>query len=74
MRRVVILVVAFCAAVACAGPGPTAPAEVRFTPVALPQGAVPEVLAAAGDRLLIGVRARGRRPNRACCGAPRTAP
>ena len=55
-----ILLVAFCAAVACAGPGPTAPAEVRFTPVALPQGAVPEALAAAGDRLLIGLRRDGQ--------------
>lgn len=44
----------------CAGATtPAAPAEVVFAPVALPAGAVPEVLAAAGDQLLIGARLPG---------------
>lgn len=41
--------------------GPAAgPAAVRFERVALPAGAVPQVLAAAGQELLVGVRQDGR--------------
>jgi hypothetical protein len=45
----VLLVMSGCAA----SPGA---AEVRFDPVDLPGGAVPEVLTAVGDELLVGVR------------------
>ncbi len=60
MRRLLVLVLLICAGVACAGPTPAGPAPVRFTPVTLPGGAVPEVLAAAGDQLMIGVRHDGQ--------------
>jgi hypothetical protein len=44
----------------CAGPTVATPAAIRFTPVALAPGTVPEVLAAAGDQLLIGVHRDGQ--------------
>jgi hypothetical protein len=49
---IVLLVMTGCSA----APGATA---VRFTPVDLPGGAVPEVLAVAGQELLVGVRYDG---------------
>jgi hypothetical protein len=61
-----VLGAAVAAGAACA-PVPTAPApapeappaEVRFDAVALPPGTHPQVLAAAGDALLVGVRHDG---------------
>ena len=57
------LVMAIWVAAACAAPsesaGPPAPPDVAFTPVALPDGAVPEVLAADGDQLLVGIHREG---------------
>jgi hypothetical protein len=54
---------AIAVAAACAAPSestaPPAPPDVGFTPVALPDGAVPEVLAADGDQLLVGVHRDG---------------
>ena len=54
------MVLAVWAAAACAAAptstAPTGPPDVRFNAVALPAGAVPEVLAADGDQLLVGVR------------------
>jgi hypothetical protein len=44
----------------CAAPTAATPAEIRFTPVALAPGTIPEVLAAAGDQLLIGVHRDGQ--------------
>ena len=47
---------AICAAAACAAPAPPAgPPGVAFTAVALPDAAVPEVLAADDDQLVVGV-------------------
>jgi hypothetical protein len=63
VRRALVLVMAIWVAAACATPsesaGPPAPPDVTFTPVALPDGAVPEVLAADGDQLLVGVHREG---------------
>lgn len=44
---------------ACAGPRSTPVEAVGFAPVALPAGASPEAIAAAGDTLLVGVRREG---------------
>ena len=57
MRRGLVLIAAIWVAVACAAAPvpPTGPPDIAFTPVALPDGAVPEVLAADGDQLLVGV-------------------
>ena len=58
--RGLVMVVVMWAAVACAAPSALpAPPEVVFTPVALPDGAVPEALAADGDHLVVGVRRDG---------------
>ncbi len=56
-----------CAAVvtggaACAPATSSPPAQVRFDAVVLPPGAHPQVLAAAGDALLVGVRHEGPQP------------
>jgi hypothetical protein len=63
VRRALVLVMAIWVAAACAAPsestGPTPPPDVAFTPVALPDGAVPEVLAADGNQLLVGVHREG---------------
>ncbi|MHA6630938.1 hypothetical protein ACU61A_36325 [Pseudonocardia sichuanensis] len=48
------------APIACAPPA--GPGPVRFARVDLPGGAVPQVLAAAGDDLLVGVRHGGPEP------------
>ena len=60
MRRALVVVLAIWVTAACAAPAtstaPPGPPDVRFTAVALPAGAVPEVLAADGDQLLVGVR------------------
>jgi hypothetical protein len=48
-----------CASAAPTGPAPARPAPVRATPVELPAGATPQVLAASGDALLVGVRRDG---------------
>jgi len=57
VRRGLVLIAAIWVAVACAAAPvpPTGPPDIAFTPVALPDGAVPEVLAADGDQLLVGV-------------------
>jgi hypothetical protein len=55
-----VLAVLLLLAAAC-GTASGTPA-VRFAPVALPDGAVPEVIAAAGPDLLIGVRRGGPQP------------
>ena len=55
-------------------PVPTAgPPDIAFTPVALPDGAVPEVLAADGDQLLVGVHRAAAPRRRGWSGAARTA-
>jgi hypothetical protein len=62
VRRALVLVMTIFVAAACAapsGPAAQAPPDVAFTPVALPDGAVPEVLAADGDQLLVGVHRDG---------------
>lgn len=56
MRRALLLVLAVWVAAACAATTAPAPPDVRFTQIALPTGAVPEVLAADGDQLLVGIR------------------
>ena len=60
MRRALVVVLTIWVAAACAAPAPpttpTGPPDVRFAPISLPPGAVPEVLAADGDQLLVGVR------------------
>lgn len=57
VRRGLVLIAAIWVAVACAAAPvpPTGPPDIAFTPVALPDGAVPEVLAADDDQLLVGV-------------------
>ena len=61
LRAVVVAVVlVLLGASSCATPsGPTA---VRFVPVDLPAGAAPEVLVAAGQDVLVGVRVDDREP------------
>lgn len=49
-----------CLGAGCAGPTAETQAGIRFTPVALAPGTIPEVLAASGDGLLIGVRRDGQ--------------
>lgn len=57
VRRGLLVVVAVVVAAACAAPAPApGPPDVAFTAVDLPDAAVPEVLAADGDQLLVGVR------------------
>ncbi len=62
--RAVLLAVVAAAGAACAPvpATPAPPAEVRFEAVALPPGAHPQVLAATGDTLLVGVRYDGPQP------------
>ncbi|HEY0813310.1 MAG TPA: hypothetical protein VGE11_08495 [Pseudonocardia sp.] len=60
MRTMLMLLVVMWLGAGCAGPTAPAPVEVRFTPVALPPGTTPEVLASTGDQLLIGVRREGQ--------------
>ena len=57
------LVLVLLGASSCAAPsGAPGPASVRFVAVDLPAGAVPEVLAAAGQDVLVGVRVDDREP------------
>jgi hypothetical protein len=60
VRRGLVVVVALCGATwvaaACGAPAPAGPRAVTFTAVDLPDAAVPQVLAADGDQLLVGVR------------------
>ena len=44
----------------CAAAAPPAPPAITFTPVPLAGGAIPEVLAAAGDQLVVGVHRDGQ--------------
>lgn len=54
--RTALVTLLLAAASACGAPSaPPGPPAVTFTPVALPDDAVPEAIATAGDRLLIGV-------------------
>ena len=64
LRPVVMaLVLVLLGASSCAAPsGAPGPASVRFVAVDLPAGAVPEVLAAAGQDVLVGVRVDDREP------------
>ena len=60
---VMALVLVLLGASSCAAPsGAPGPAAVRFVAVDLPVGAVPEVLAAAGQDVLVGVRVDDREP------------
>ena len=59
--RLAMAAVAALLAAACAAAAPAQPPALRFTAVALPGGAAPEVLAVTGDALLVGMR-RGTAP------------